>query len=310
VKRQIHDRCDDDPGEFRLFTTSQPLGWSGFELLAGQAPPFEVVADVSALLSHHLMLNTAATPLTLETKEGGRFRNVTIAPGAVWLNPAGEGFEHNARDPMTFARLSIVPSKLERVIERFGQRLDPGYGLQDPQLEYLMRTLMLEVSGGGASGVAFSESLLTAIALRMAAKFSAAPEGKPARGALTPVRLKKVFDFVDGNLPQPLSLDQLAQVAGISPFHFAREFKRITSETPHQFVLARRLERARELLERSGLSVGEVAAEVGFSDQSHLTRWFRRRFGAPPARFAKDRAGAHAPPDGGAPQHLRAGPRR
>ncbi|HKQ40341.1 MAG TPA: helix-turn-helix transcriptional regulator, partial [Verrucomicrobiae bacterium] len=77
----------------------------------------------------------------------------------------------------------------------------------------------------------------------------------------------------------------LAGAAGLSPFHFARLFKRSTGLSPHQYVLRCRVERARGLLMRSKASIAEVAVEVGFCDQSHLAAHFKRVYGVSPKAF-------------------------
>ncbi len=83
-----------------------------------------------------------------------------------------------------------------------------------------------------------------------------------------------------------LTVGELAAVIGLSPAHFAREFKRATRETPHTFVLRRRLERARQLL-IEGCPISEAAQRCGFSDQPHLTRAFKERYGLSPGVFVR-----------------------
>jgi AraC family transcriptional regulator len=78
----------------------------------------------------------------------------------------------------------------------------------------------------------------------------------------------------------------LAAVARLSPFHFARQFKEATGLPPHQYVISRRVERAKQLLQEGAeLSLAEVAAHVGFSDQSQFSHHFKRHVGVTPGRF-------------------------
>ena len=86
-----------------------------------------------------------------------------------------------------------------------------------------------------------------------------------------------------------MCLDHLAALAHMSPYHFARLFKKSTGLPPHQYVIARRVERAKELLrDRDPLPLAEVAAETGFSSQSHFTRHFKRFVGVTPRQFQTD----------------------
>jgi AraC family transcriptional regulator len=94
--------------------------------------------------------------------------------------------------------------------------------------------------------------------------------------------LKQVTSFVSENYATEIKLDELAQVAGMSSFHFAREFKRTTGTTPHQYLIRFRVERAKALLSQNELPLTEVGLRAGFSHQSHFTRLFRRITGTTP----------------------------
>jgi AraC-like DNA-binding protein len=96
------------------------------------------------------------------------------------------------------------------------------------------------------------------------------------RGGLPVHKLRRVQDFVEAHLDRPLTLAQLAAAAAVSPFHFHRQFKRSTGMTPHQYMIQLRIQRAKTLLSASELPLVEVAARVGFADQSHFTSTFRK----------------------------------
>jgi AraC-like DNA-binding protein len=113
----------------------------------------------------------------------------------------------------------------------------------------------------------------------------ASPE--PARGGLAPVKLRRIRDYVDSHLTQEIKLEALAGAAELSLYHFARSFKVSEGMTPHRFILERRLAKARDLLSRDSLSLAEIAAAVGFADQSHFTRRFREAVGVSPGQFRK-----------------------
>jgi transcriptional regulator GlxA family with amidase domain len=108
-----------------------------------------------------------------------------------------------------------------------------------------------------------------------------------ARGGLTPRALRRVRDYVESHLRGNLSLETLAATSGLSMYHFLREFKRSQGVTPHHYLLQRRIERARELLTRTDLSMSEIAFACGFSDQSHFGRRFRELVGVPPSAFRR-----------------------
>ena len=94
------------------------------------------------------------------------------------------------------------------------------------------------------------------------------------------------MEYIEEQLDASPSLEQMAAVARLSPYHFARQFKTATGLPPHQYLIARRVERAEQLLRTGGdFSLAEVAAYAGFSDQSQFSRHFKRLIGVTPRHF-------------------------
>lgn len=131
----------------------------------------------------------------------------------------------------------------------------------------------------GDDALAFDSALLSLLQrLRRHARVGRAAEA-PARQDFAPV-----LDFMQAQLAHKLTLEQLAAVAGLSPFHFLRSFKARHHATPQQWLMALRLARAKRLL-AAGEAPAQVAAAVGLSDQSHLNRAFVGRYGVTPGRY-------------------------
>ena len=107
------------------------------------------------------------------------------------------------------------------------------------------------------------------------------------RGGLSPAALRRVHVFVEANLAHSIHLNDLAARAALSPYHFARAFKRSAGMTPRVFIEHRRIERAKELLASSTRGLAEIAGETGFNTQSRLTTTFRRRTGTTPAVYRR-----------------------
>jgi AraC family transcriptional regulator len=104
-------------------------------------------------------------------------------------------------------------------------------------------------------------------------------------GGLSARKLRRVIDFIAANYDHEVKLAELAQVAGMSSFHFAREFKKSTGITPHQYLIKYRIETAKSLLAREDLPLTEVGLRSGFSHQSHFTRLFRKITGTTPHSY-------------------------
>ena len=105
------------------------------------------------------------------------------------------------------------------------------------------------------------------------------------QGSLPLHKLRKAMAYIEVHIGRAIRLEQVAFAAGVSPFHFHRQFKRATGLTPHQYTVRLRIERAKALLCRSELTITEVAARVGFTDQSHFTTIFRRMTSMTPGNY-------------------------
>ena len=107
------------------------------------------------------------------------------------------------------------------------------------------------------------------------------------RGGLAGGALRRVRAYIDDHIGEHISLDELARQAGVSRFHFARQFRLSTGESPMEYLRRVRIERSKSILQTRDTTIAEVAARLGFSDQSHFTRIFGRLVGVSPGSFAR-----------------------
>ncbi|MFG1496706.1 AraC family transcriptional regulator [Saccharospirillum sp. HFRX-1] len=105
------------------------------------------------------------------------------------------------------------------------------------------------------------------------------------KGGLAPHQLSRVKAYIDSHLDQALTINELANQAQLSDYHFARMFKHSTGQSPHQYVLQQRLERAQHLLKHSSVSLTDIAQQCGFSSSSHFTHRFRQATGVTPSAY-------------------------
>ena len=116
---------------------------------------------------------------------------------------------------------------------------------------------------------------------------ASAPD-EPQRGSRSSLMLvHRAVQHIHQNIGAPLGLASIAATTGVGVTHFSNTFKQVTGVTPHRYILRSRIERARELLRMTSLSVGEIAAAVGFAGQSHFCTAFRRETGVTPSRYRR-----------------------
>ena len=105
------------------------------------------------------------------------------------------------------------------------------------------------------------------------------------RGGLPPRAMRRVREFVEEHLEENISIQALANIASLSMYHFARAFKQSEGMTPHEYLIRRRVQRTKDLLAETDLSLSEIALASGFSDQSHCARRFREHVGVTPSSY-------------------------
>jgi AraC family transcriptional regulator len=160
-----------------------------------------------------------------------------------------------------------------------------GFGYLANSLVQLLETATRELERDCEVAKA---ALVTASTLLQAELERYSIDNGSARGGLAPWQMLRVRAFIDGNLHRAIHIRDLSVVAQRSPAYFSRRFKLAAGESPHAYLVRRRLERACNLMVISAASLSEIALSVGFSDQSHLCRHFRAAFGRSPASWRRE----------------------
>jgi AraC family transcriptional regulator len=128
----------------------------------------------------------------------------------------------------------------------------------------------------------------------VAAPLAGAAPSRPIRGGLAPWQVRRVTTHIETNLDAAITTKDLAALAKLSLFHFCRAFRDSFGESPHGYVTRRRVERAQGLMLTTNASLGQIAADCGFTDQAHLSKLFRRIVGESPGVWRRARATAPA----------------
>jgi AraC family transcriptional regulator len=276
---------------FEADASSERLGWVGLEAARYRAAPASELQPPA--LTHHRLVLFARPPEQLDLRYEGVKRHVPPAAGAISLVPAGSparwrwsgcfDWLHTFLEPELVARVAAEAFELDPA----RLTLPPLDGLDLPPLWAVLGAVDAELTAGGAGGSLAAESLANVLAVQLL-RLVLAPR-RPERGrdgTLPRGRLRAVVEFVEEHLDAGPTLEQMAAVARLSTYHFARQFKTATGLPPHQYVIMRRVERARQLLQAgTDLSLAEVAAQAGFSDQSQFSYHFKRLVGVTPGQF-------------------------
>lgn len=217
----------------------------------------------------------------------------SFGTGSLCLMPAQKTSEWDVSGPVQMLHLYISHAAFQRaVVETIGA--DPTHVtlretpyFRDPTLEAVMRQVMLPLNWDEpAERVAVSHGAQTLLAYLVSRMTNRAPGTTLARGGLSAFALRRLHEFVAANLEYPISIADMADCVGLSPYHFARACKRALGETPHAYVLRKRIERAKAAL-AAGRPLAETAALCGFSSQSHFAERFRAQTGGTPSQFQR-----------------------
>jgi AraC family transcriptional regulator len=274
---------DRDPGETRIFATSEPLGWDGLHIEAGFRRGWQ--ADEIMVNGHHLMMNLADHDLRFETRGDAGWIAARLAPLEFWINPEGRPFSVRKMADSRYASCTIDGRHLDSLAGCHFE-LDAGIGIDDPVLARLVQALIAIVEDEAHYSQALAAEVIRAFVNAVAARHGHPAAELKAKGGIAPNQMKSLLAWLQEHIQEPLTVGLMAAQVGLSAAHFSREFKRSTGLTPWDYVVRIRLDRARESL-LSGCCSAMVASHFGFADQSHLARLFKARFGVPPSAYVK-----------------------
>ncbi len=212
----------------------------------------------------------------------------------VYINPGDNPFFMRWQASPKIIGMALDRDLLDRVgNETFGRdssSLQTRVAITDERLALTARTWREELAREGAAEKLFAEHLGIILAAHLFRHYSDGERrfGR-VKGGLGNFRLRRVIEYIETHLADDLSIATLASVADRSLHHFSEAFRQSTGVPPHQFVLIRRIERAKVLLISTDMTITEIAFAVGYSSQSHFALKFRDLTGVTPQRFRLDR---------------------
>lgn len=163
----------------------------------------------------------------------------------------------------------------------------PRIGFCDPRINSLVRLLADDLENDVPGPQIYGEGLISALTAALLQPRTVA-EPLRKRGKLAPYHLRKTVDYIEQNCGRTIRLDELAQLTGLSQSYFCSAFRETTGMPPQQWQMKARVERAKNLLKDAETPLASVALRVGFADQAHLTRVFRKIVGTTPGAWRKE----------------------
>lgn len=265
--------------------SQQPIRASGFRvgLLSDPAGQVEVPGLPNTIVSIHFGPSVEVT-----CKRGGYRHRGTAVHGDIDIIPSNTPSVWEMKERDTVLVLSMTPELLSTVAQDLDVNPDTLeirnlFQVRDTQLESIGWALKNEMECGYPSGRVYLDSLAVSVAARLIRCHSSiSREPEWPNGRLSGRRLKDVLSYIEDNLNQSISLGDIAAVAGLSVSHFKSLFREALGVPTHQYLIRRRVERAKTLLGQGKLTISQIAFETGFAHQSHLARHMRRLLGVSP----------------------------
>jgi AraC family transcriptional regulator len=275
----------------KSFATSYGMGWKELQAVRMESPGGEFSAVITP--STHVLVLSVRPPEKMDLRYEGVKRDMPPPAGSIAVVPAGSSVLLRLQGSNDSLLIYLEPNLVTRVAaESF--ELDPSrtvvpplVGLNVPELRSAMLAVDTELRAGSVGGSLMVESLANVLAVHLIRHITGAHRlPASADGELPRRKLHAVIEYIMENLGGNPTLEQMAAVVHLSPYHFARQFKAAAGLPPRQYVIARRVERAQHLLRADGeLGLVDVALRVGFSDQSKFSFHFKRIVGVTPRQF-------------------------
>lgn len=192
---------------------------------------------------------------------------------------------HLCLEPALVTKVAVEAIEVDAVRVEVVNR----FAAADLQIQHIGQLLLSELQNDKFANRLYAESLVNALAVHVLREHSNIEKTvRQYSGGLSKPKLQQAIAHIQAHFDQDLSLDEIAAQVNLSAYHFARLFKQSTGLAPHQFQTHYRVERAKELLQAGEMAISEIATAVGFYDQSHLSRHFRRIVGVSPKAMQQE----------------------
>jgi AraC family transcriptional regulator len=274
--------------EKALVLSSRHIDRNGISVEQYQDLSNSIEVEFPAVSNHWLVLPLGQA-VSIIQKSDDRLHESIIQKGDSILVPAGQPSYWCRREGICDAlHIRLKPESIKQIAE--ASEIDPDqidfvncFAQQDLQLHQVAMLLFAESQSDGLMGRLYIESLTQVLVIHLLRHYAKSIQIVTSENRnLTRAQLRQAIDYIHSHLDRDLSLAELASVINISPTYFANLFKQAMGISPHQYVIQQRVEQAKLMLSKTDLAIADIALQVGFSSQSHLTQQFKRFTGVTP----------------------------
>jgi AraC family transcriptional regulator len=270
-------------------TSSENAKWKGFSLEHHLQPALEVSEHYHD--QHMISIHLARQPNYLQIGMDENSQQVEWRHGDIFIVPAyinhSLAWGHNSEFMMLCIEPELFTQSLNELVDSQPVDLMPHFTQSDPLICQLGLALKSDLETGLSASRLYTDAISTALLMHLFQYYSLSKNISDYTGNLSKIQLEQVVNYIHEYLDRDLSLAELAAVIQMGSRHFSRCFKRSTNFSPYQYLIKCRVERAKELLQRKDSSIAATAQSVGFANQSHLCRHFKRWLGVSPSAVQK-----------------------
>lgn len=271
---------------------------NGVSVLLDDGSAQQASQDLEARANEMVALLIWRTSISLDAAVADEALRGARGPGAFAIIPASNPSWWALRDQATDDNLHIQleRSLIAEICLRDGMEHVPSFdsmiGFAHPLIaqlgEYAIELLDREQPPSRLAWDALITVLVLALARIANERGEPMPRTIVRKGGLAGWQIRRTTEYIHERLNETIALNELAAIAGLSPFHFARAFKQSVGDPPHRYQIRRRLEKACEMLVETDLPVIEIATAVGYETPQTLSRLFRREFGISPSFYRRE----------------------
>lgn len=264
--------------------SSQNAGWNGI-VLEHHCQPAQETPEQD-LVKHSISIYLGRTA-KYERRANGRVVKERLHYGDIIINGYQKTRWYNEGEYLLLhLEPSLVAQAAADLIDTDSIELVEQFKTRDPLIQHLGLALKSELESDGMGSRVYAESLFNTLCFHLVRHYSTSGQKILTNfDSLPKDKLRYAIDYINENIEKDLTLAEISSSVGMSPYHFARAFKQVTGLPPHQYLIQRRIEKAKLLLTKTDLAIAEIAYHVGFASQSHFTTLFRKHTTTTPKAY-------------------------